>query len=63
MKEHEINFKKIQRIAMKVVEQFTRKHLTVLECLTALKVIEQALLEQVKKDGEENGNETETIQD
>ena len=63
MKEHEINFKKIQRIAMKVVEQFTRKHLTVLECLTALKVIEQALLEQVKKDGEENGNKTETIQD
>lgn len=63
MGENEINFKKIQRIAMKVVEQFTRKHFTVLECLTALKVIEHALLEQVKKDGEENGNETETIQD
>ena len=63
MAEHEINFKKIQRIAMKVVKQFTCKHLTVLECLTALKVIEQALLEQVKKDGEENGNKTETIQD
>ena len=55
MTEHEINFKKVKRIAMKVVEQFTRKHFTVLECLTALKVIEQSLLEQVKKDGGENG--------
>lgn len=54
MAEHEINFKKVHRIAMKVVEQFTRKHFTVLECLTALKVIEQSLLEQVKKDGEQN---------
>lgn len=63
MEENEINFKKIQRIAMKVVEQFTRKHFTVLECLTALKVIEQSLLKSIKKDGEENGNKTETIQD
>ena len=56
MAEHEINFKKVHKIALKVVEQFTRKHFTVLECLTALKVIEHSLIKSIKKDGEENGN-------
>ena len=54
MAEHEINFKKVHKIAMKIVEQLTRKHFTVIECLTALKVVEQSILKSVKKDGEQN---------
>ena len=55
MAEHEINFKKVHKIAVKIVEQLTRKHFTVIECLTALKVVEQSILKSVKKDGGENG--------
>ena len=55
--------KKMQKIALKVFEILTSKKLTIIECLTVNKIVEQSLLKLVEKDGEENGNETETIQD
>ena len=55
--------KDLKEIACKVVDLFESENISPIEALYIIKQIESAIFETIKKDGEENGNKTETIQD
>ena len=55
--------KYLKEIAYKVVDLFESENILPIEALYIIKQIETAIFEAIKKDGEENGNKTETIQD
>ena len=53
----------MKEIAFKVIDLFESENISSLDALYIIKQIETAIFETIKKDGEENGNKTETIQD
>lgn len=55
--------KDLKEIALKVIELFESENISPFDAFYITKTIETAIFETFKKDGEENGNETETIQD
>ena len=55
--------KDLKEIAFKVIDLFESENISPLDALCIIKQIETAIFETIKKDGEENGNETKTIQD
>ena len=55
--------KDLKEIACKVIDLFESENISPFYALSITKIIETAIIEEFKKDGEENGNETETIQD
>ena len=55
--------KDLKEIAFKVIDLFESENISSLDALYIIKQIETAIFETIKKDGEENGNKTETIQD
>ena len=59
----QIDEKELKKIACKVIDLFESENISPIEALYIRKQIETAIFEAIKKDGEENGNKTETIQD
>ena len=55
--------KDLKEISFKVIDLFESENISPIDALYITKQIETAIVEIFKKDGEENGNETETIQD
>lgn len=55
--------KDMKEIAYKVIDLFESENISPFDGFYIIKTIETAMLETFKKDGEENGNKTETIQD
>ena len=55
--------KDLKEIACKVVDLFESENISPFDAFYITKTIETAIFETFKKDGEENGNKTETIQD
>ena len=55
--------KDLKEIAFKVIDLFESENISPFDAFYIIKQIETAIIETFKKDGEENGNETETIQD
>ena len=55
--------KDLKEIACKVVDLFESENISPFDAFYITKTIETAIFETFKKDGEENGNETKTIQD
>lgn len=64
MKEYkQTDEKDLKEIACKVIDLFESENISPLDALYITKQIETAIFEVFEKEGEENGNETETIQD
>lgn len=59
----QIDEKELKEIACKVIDLFESENISPIDALYITKIIETAIIEIFKKDGEENGNKTETIQD
>lgn len=59
----QIGKKDLKEIAFKVVDLLASENISPFDAFYIIKAIETAFFETFKKDGEENGNETETIQD
>lgn len=57
------NDKDLKEIAFKVIDLFESENISPFDAFYITKTIETAIFETFKKDGEENGNKTETIQD
>ena len=55
--------KDLKEIAFKVIDLFESENISPFDAFYIIKQIETAIIETFKKDGEENGNKTETIQD
>ena len=55
--------KELKEIACKVIDLFESENISPFDAFYITKTIETAIFETIKKDGEENGNETKTIQD
>ena len=55
--------KDLKEIALKVIKLFESENISPLDALHIINRIRIAFIQAFKKDGEENGNETETIQD
>ena len=55
--------KDLKEIAFKVIDLFESENISPFDAFYITKTIETAIVETFKKDGEENGNETKTIQD
>ena len=55
--------KYLKEIAFKVIDLFESENISLFDAFYITKAIETAIFETFKKDGEENGNKTETIQD
>lgn len=55
--------KDLKEIAFKVIDLFESENISPFDAFYITKTIETAIFETFKKDGEENGNKTETIQD
>ena len=55
--------KYLKEIAFKVIDLFESENISPFDAFCITKTIETAIFETFKKDGEENGNKTETIQD
>ena len=55
--------KDLKEIAYKVIDLFKSENISPFDAFYIIKAIETAIFETFKKDGEENGNKTETIQD
>lgn len=53
----------LKEIGLKVIELFKSKNISPIDSLYIINIIQIAFIKTFKKDGEENGNETETIQD
>ena len=53
----------LKDIACKVIDLFESENISPLDALYITKQIQTAIVETFKKEGEEIGNETETIQD
>ena len=59
----QIDEKDLKEIVCKVIDLFESENISPLDALYIIKQIETAIFKTFKKDGEENGNKTETIQD
>ena len=55
--------KDMKEIGLKVIELFKSKNISPIDALYITNIIQLAFIQTFKKDGEENGNKTETIQD
>ena len=55
--------KDLKEIAFKVINLFESENISPLDALHIINRIQIAFIQSFKKDGEENGNETKTIQD
>lgn len=55
--------KDLKEIACKVIDVFESENISPLDALHIINRIQIAFIQTFKEDGEENGNETETIQD
>ena len=55
--------KDLKEIACKVIDLFESENISPFDALYITKQIETAIFEVFEKEGEENGNKTETIQD
>ena len=55
--------KDLKEIAFKVIDLLESENISPFDAFYITKTIETAIFETFKKDGEENGNKTETIQD
>ena len=55
--------KELKEIAFKVIDLFESENISPFDAFYITKAIEIAIFETFKKDSEENGNKTETIQD
>lgn len=55
--------KDLKEIAFKVIDLFESENISPFDAFYITKTIETAIFDIFKKEGEENGNKTETIQD
>lgn len=57
----QLDEKELKEIACKVIDLFENENISPFYALSITKIIETAIIEEFKKEGEENGNKTETI--